>query len=285
MPAPFDEDLEALFAAPLSEFITARKALASKLKVSGRRDEAAVVQALQKPTVSAWVVNQLYSRHRRAFERLIETGGRLREEQLSQLAGRSADVRAPLEERRSILTELLRTAADLLREEGHSPSPDMLRRIATTLEALSVLGSQPDAPHAGRLAADLDPPGFNILAQAVPQTRANQAEKPDKPASPEIRARLRKEKAAAATTELHEAERVLAETQAHAQELLAAQQDAAQRARHAEAQRREAQQRLDEAIADEKRTQLQEAPPPPKRRELPNRWTRPCDEWKPHANA
>src|SRR5919204_1830006 len=126
-----------LFRLPLSEFTAARNALATKLKKEGDADESERVKTLSKPPVSAWVANQLYWNHRKAFDRLMAAGDDFRKAQAAQLAGKSADLRAPLEARREALGELTKLAADVLREAGHPASPDMMRRIMTTLEALA----------------------------------------------------------------------------------------------------------------------------------------------------
>src|SRR5262249_30256041 len=53
---------------------------------------------------------------------------------------------------------------------GHAPSPDMMRRIMTTLEAVATYGNGAGAPPPGRLTSDVDPPGFEALAALVPGT-------------------------------------------------------------------------------------------------------------------
>jgi len=58
-----------LFRLPLSEFTAARNALAAKLKKDGDSEESDRIKALSKPPVSAWVANQLYWKHRGAFDR------------------------------------------------------------------------------------------------------------------------------------------------------------------------------------------------------------------------
>jgi hypothetical protein len=161
---PADE----LFRLPLSEFTSARNELAAKLKKDGNADESERVKSLSKPPVSAWVANQLYWTHRKAFDRLLAAGDKFRMAQAAQLAGTSADLRAPLEARREALSELTKLAADILRESGHPASPDVMRRIMTTLEALATYGDHPQGPPAGRLTADVDPPGFEALAALVP---------------------------------------------------------------------------------------------------------------------
>jgi hypothetical protein len=57
-------DVDALFKLPLDEFTSARNALAAQLKKVGKQAEAIEVKALVKPSVSAWVVNQLYWQQR-----------------------------------------------------------------------------------------------------------------------------------------------------------------------------------------------------------------------------
>jgi hypothetical protein len=157
-----------LFSLPLSEFTAARNALAAKLKKEGRGEESDRVKALLKPPVSAWVANQLYWRHRKEFDRLLAAGDEFLKAQAAQLAGKSSDLRAPLDARREALGELTKLATALLRQDGHPASSEIMRRILTTLEALATYGDHPGAPPAGRLTADVDPPGFEALAALVP---------------------------------------------------------------------------------------------------------------------
>ena len=77
-------DIDALFKLPLGEFTSARNALVSRLKKAGQQTEAAEAKALAKPSVSAWVVNQLYWRHGYLFGRLFDAGERLRQAQTTQ---------------------------------------------------------------------------------------------------------------------------------------------------------------------------------------------------------
>jgi hypothetical protein len=160
--------IDALFQLPLAEFTAARNTMAAQLKKSGRADESARVKALAKPSISAWTVNQLFWRHRKLYDRLMASGEQFREAQAAQLAGKSADIRKPLEARRKALAELAQAAAGVLKDASHQPTPDTMRRVTTTLEALSTLASVPDAPRGGQLTDDVDPPGFEALAALVP---------------------------------------------------------------------------------------------------------------------
>ena len=172
-----ETDLDALFTLPLTEFTGERNALAARLKKSGRSDEATVVKALAKPPVSAWAVNQLYWNHRETFDQLLAAGERVHK---SQASGKVADMRAALDARREALTELSDLAASLLRDAGHNPSLDIIRRITSTLEAMSAMSdgaSRSDAPRPGRLTHDVDPPGFESLASWMPGRGVTQPRK------------------------------------------------------------------------------------------------------------
>jgi hypothetical protein len=162
-----EDEVDALFRLPLAEFIGTRNELAARLKKEKRLNEAEQVKALVKPPVSAWTVNQLYWKHRNAFDRLMVTGERFRKAQTSRGAGKLADMREALDARRDALTHLSDLATEVLQDAGHNPSPDTIRRITTTLEALSAYASLPSGPRHGRLTQDVDPPGFESLTSTT----------------------------------------------------------------------------------------------------------------------
>ena len=262
-------DIDALFQLPLAEFTAARNALASKLKKAERTDEAAQVQALTKPPVSAWAVNQLFWRHRNDFDRLIAAGDRLRTAQASQLRGKGGELQEPIEARRAALSELTQQAATLLRESGHNPSPDLMRRITVTLEALATYGSRTSASAAGRLTDDVNAPGFEALADLLPdkatRTRdhgqrrvlpfVSQRERKAsrEKLSPEERKRQeeaeRKQQLASATAALRDAERSLADARRSAERAEASLKKAAARAKETQKEQDALSARLEKATA------------------------------------
>lgn len=270
MSAPVS-DIDALFQLPPADFTAARNALAAKLKKAGKADEADRVKALQKPSISAWAVNQLFWRHRKAWDRLIASGEQFKAAQAAQLAGKKADMRAPLEARREALAALTTTASTLLRDSGSSASPDILRRVTTTLEALATYGAHPDAPPAGRLTDDVDPPGFEALAALVPQIGSRKrASEPTRiipfqqkvrepktsrrKGSPEEDAKRqeeeRKAELAAAKGALAEAERALRDARRTAEQAEAALKKAAAKAKEAEREKAAIEKRYEKLNAD-----------------------------------
>jgi hypothetical protein len=262
-------DIDALYKLPLTEFTASRNALAGRLKKSGRADEAERVKALSKPSVPAWAVNQLFWQHRDRFDRLIAAGDRLRKAQASKLAGGGGDIRGALDELRETLSGLTRTAADLLRESGSNTTPELMRRVTSTLEALASIGIVPEGPQPGRLHDEVDPPGFETLAALVPSSE--RGERGDAPTrvltfrheptarakgkgkgedDEQRRAEERKAQLAAAKAVVQEAEGGLREARSTAQQAQAELKKAAARAKDTEQEMVEAEKRL-EQIAKE----------------------------------
>jgi hypothetical protein len=164
-----ETEIDALFQLSPPEFVTARNALAAQLKKAGRDEAASVVKSLSKPSISAWTVNQLYWKHRAAFEKLLATGERFRQAQASRLAGRNTDIHRLLNERREELSAMARLAVAILQRASGASPPGVMRRITASLEALSAYGTLEGAPRAGRLVVDVDPPGFDALAALIPR--------------------------------------------------------------------------------------------------------------------
>jgi hypothetical protein len=262
--------IDSLFQLPLGEFTAARNAMAAKLKKAGHGEESSRVKSLSKPSISAWTVNQLFWRHRKAYDRLMQSGAQFREAQAAQLAGKAADIRRPLEARREVLGELARLAADLLKEASHPPSPDTMRRITTTLEALSTLSGVLGSPQGGQLTEDVDPPGFEALAALVPTVGGSkgmggagailpfQRKAPPKEAgkgrhaeaSEKDRERARKAEEAEARAAKQRAEKALRDAQREAEHAEAALKQAAARLKDAERAKAALDAQLEKATAD-----------------------------------
>ncbi|MEK6337651.1 MAG: hypothetical protein AABM67_22250 [Acidobacteriota bacterium] len=260
-----ETDIDALFELPLAEFTDARNTLAAQLKKGGRGDDAVLVKALGKPPISAWAVNQLYWNHREAFDQLLASGERFHK---AQTSGKIADMRTALDARREALSELTDLATSLLRDAGSNPSLDTIRRITSTLEAMSAYASRSDAPRPGRLTHDVDPPGFESLSPFAPTAGITKTTKEPprlkhSQKSSGVVTNMRSKVATArdvrqleetrraklddARVSLRNAKRSLTEARAKALRLEAAQRKADAEAKKAEQHRRDAEQSLAKA--------------------------------------
>jgi hypothetical protein len=174
MPDPVHE----LYRLPLREFTAARDRLATKLAAAKERNRAREVKALRRPTVAAWVVNQLAHRNGAALRRLIDAGEALRRAQRRVLRGGGADdLREAARRRQDALRDLRSLAGPILREAG---SPAHFDAVLATLEAASVDPGAANAVTSGRLSRELPrPAGFGDAAPLTlvvsrgtsPQTR------------------------------------------------------------------------------------------------------------------
>lgn len=195
--AGLDTAIDELYQKPLDQFTAARNALAKTL--SGA--DAAAVRQLAKPTAVAWAVNQLHWRARSVFERLRQSGEKVRAAQIAALKGKGADVRAAAETHRRAVADAAQHAAQLAAGAGSRPDADELAR---TLEALSLAKELPEP--AGRLTRALQPAGFEALAGVTPAAAPlrllpREARSPERKMEPKQRedesARKREEQAAA----------------------------------------------------------------------------------------
>jgi flagellar biosynthesis GTPase FlhF len=263
-------DIEALFALPLAEFTAARNALASALRKQKRTAEAAEVKALPKPSATAWAVNQLFWQYPRDFERLFELGAKVRD-----ASGAPGTLRALLEERRALLSEMTSRAATLLHGAGHASSLDALRRMTITLETLSSIGRTGNGPLPGRLTVDLEPLGFDdlaalLLVQEPPQgkvlpfghearekkaaeSKAADAAKAERKAAEEKAAERKAAEALAAARArakqaVKDAEQSLKSARQRAQRTEAALLEASKHAAALEAQKRDLEEQLNQAL-------------------------------------
>lgn len=160
--------IDALFQGPLGEFVGERNRLARELKARDR-DAAERVRTLAKPSLSAWAVNQAFWNARPAFDAMLDAGEAMRALQQRAMHGEAtpgmAEASARLHE---AMAPVARAAQEALERDGHSAAPLLMRRVATTLKALAAHGRSDTAPPAGRLSADVDAPGFDLLAALAP---------------------------------------------------------------------------------------------------------------------
>ncbi|HEV3391755.1 MAG TPA: hypothetical protein VG057_22210 [Solirubrobacteraceae bacterium] len=238
-------DVDELYGLPFDEFVPARNALARELRKAGKRDEAAEVSALRKPSVAAWAVDQLVRTQRKAISELFDAGDALRAAQEDVLAGRGdgQSLRAAVDRERTAVDALAGAARGLLSSDGHELSPTIVERVSDTLHAAALDDEAREQVREGRLERELRHVGLGVLGAPPAGARPAGAPAPPrkkKPATANKRPAADRAAERAAREERERAQRERAEARAAARE-------ARRRAEHAERAHRVAAERRDRA--------------------------------------
>jgi hypothetical protein len=155
-----DTAVDALYARPLDEFIAARDAAVRQATDSGDRLGAARVKRLRKPSVAAWVINQVAREHPDEIGALAQLGDELRAATQDRDRARIRALDHLRRERTDALVRAVREAGEV---GGRSVSSAVLDRMTETLTAAVM---DPDAAavvRAGRLSRALQHVGFGIV--------------------------------------------------------------------------------------------------------------------------
>ena len=239
--ATLEREIDRLFELPLDEFTPGRNELARRLKREGDKQAAEQVQALAKPSVPAWAINQLARQEKAQVKALLAAGTKLRKAQERALAGGHADtLRTAQAEERQVVRDLTRRAEEILKESGRPASRAIIERISSTLGAAAVTEPARTALKAGRLTSEVRVSGFDAVAgielpaQPPAPRRDELAERRQKKAEQE-RQRRRLEKnarelearAEAAERKAEQAEEAAAEARDEAEERRSAAEAAA----------------------------------------------------------
>jgi hypothetical protein len=231
------EDLvDELYALPLERFVPERGVLAKALRAEGRREDAARIAALPKPSIAAWAVNQVVRSQPDASAALWAAGDAVVEAQERVVAGAGSgdELRGAVEAERRALMPLADAARGLLTGAGRFLGEQNAQVVIETLHAAAVdPGARPDV-EAGRLARPLQLAGVGATAVGAG-------------APPEEAVTARRERTArrGRQDEAAETERRQAERERRARK------DAAQRALvRAERDRDKARERIARAVAE-----------------------------------
>jgi hypothetical protein len=155
-----DTAVDTLYVRPLDEFIAARDAAVRQVTDSGDRLGAARVKRLPKPSVAAWVINQVAREHPDEIGALAELGDELRAATQDRDRARIRALDHLRRERTDALVRAVREAGEV---GGRSVSSAVLDRMTETLTAAVM---DPDAAavvRAGRLSRALQHVGFGIV--------------------------------------------------------------------------------------------------------------------------
>ena len=175
--AAHDAEIDRLFQLPPDQFTAARNALAKTAGPNG-----AAIKALEKPSVAAWAVNQLFWQRRRVFDALVAAARQRRAAHLKQLSGKRPDLDAAEAAHRDALRAATHAIRDLLAGIGDPASPATLIGVTETLQALPS-----DAPF-GRLTRALKPLGFEALSGFAALAGAAAPAKPAAATAPDTKA-------------------------------------------------------------------------------------------------
>ncbi len=160
-----------------ADFIAGRAAAVSAAKVRGDKATAAELARLKKPTVVAWVVNQLARTHPDDLDALVALGDEIR---AATGAGDAAALRALAQRRTRALGQLGAAARSLASEHGQALGADARREVESTLTAAMTDRVSAEQVRSGRLTSALAFAGLGFDEGAVPPERST--ERPDRPA-------------------------------------------------------------------------------------------------------
>jgi hypothetical protein len=159
-----------LYRGPLEEFVRARAELARRLRTDGDREAAAAVAGLRKPSLGAWVVDQLAAWAPDLVRDLLAAASDARE---AQRRGAPEALREASARVRGLLDEAGRRARGILEQAGHPATDATVRRARTTVQAAAAgAPAEREALLLGILDRDLDPPGFGPVGEPESDTAA-----------------------------------------------------------------------------------------------------------------
>ena len=147
-----DAAIDALYQAPLDQFVARRNALATDLRKAGDRAGADEVKALAKPSVIAWAVNQAWWRDRAAVQRVFDATAAQR----AAHGTGTADVRAAADARAEAVKTVIDLAVTALADRRRDP--DARHRLVGTVEALAAAAGRRASARAAS-SVSCSPPG------------------------------------------------------------------------------------------------------------------------------
>src|SRR5512133_3762510 len=218
--------VDRLYAGSPEQFTAERNALAKKLRADGENAAAQRVAKQRKPTVAAWLVNQLAHNHRKALNLFLVAADELREAQEQALSGKGAE---RFRKAQSAERDALERLVDTARRIGDGVSESTFDRVRATLEAALADPQARASVEAGRLEKELRPGA----AVSVPKRS---------PGATAVGASVRKRELADAKREIRELRQSLEDAEAEEARQQEATAEAEERLRETRKELREAQQ-------------------------------------------
>lgn len=165
-PLKKDDDIDRLYQVPPGEFTAARNALAKARGAAG-----AEIKTLEKPSLPAWAVNQVYWQAREKYDALVATAIAMREAHVDTISGRKADVATAEASHSTARRAAIDAAKRLIESAGEKVTPATLDAVSETFQALP---SDDIVP--GRLTRSLKPLGFAaLMALGIPVVQGSRS--------------------------------------------------------------------------------------------------------------
>jgi hypothetical protein len=248
-------EIDQLWALPLEDFTRVRDDLAKRAKEEGDAKAAKEIKSTRKPTVAAWVVNQLAREHAGDIKRLLGLGEVMRKAQRDALGGGGREaLRTATAERRQVVDQLVKAAEQILGAAGHGSSRAVLDKVSDTLSAVATDEETATLVREGTLQREATPPsGLEELAGLLPATptrRKRNASKAKPSAGHSERAKRADERAKRLEEEASEAETKAAQARSEADRLARDAEKAARAAEREEKLAAQARERADRARAE-----------------------------------
>jgi hypothetical protein len=190
----------AVYQAPFEEFVARRDALAKQLRTEKRKDDAALVKALRKPSRMAWVLDRVAGEHAESIDRLAAA---------IAAAQTAVDLRSALEMVKDAVRAVAALGARVAVGAGNPIEPNT---IATAVYAIIGDASAFAEWRAGRLVDMPEGGGLDLLTALSPRPSIAETKPSPKPAPRAIEPPKEDPRialAAAARAELRRAEQSL----------------------------------------------------------------------------
>ncbi|MFI9724413.1 hypothetical protein ACIHFE_33065 [Streptomyces sp. NPDC052396] len=161
----FDSVADELYRLPPDEFTAARTKHAAAAREAGLRDLARRIDALHRPTLSAWTANQLVRRHPDQVRKLTGLGDDLRRAHREPSSRQTDNI---TDQQRAVVAELIQHARRIVEETGHPFTGEVEDGLEQTLRAAATDDQAARDWVAGRLAEPLTAPASFPGAQGTP---------------------------------------------------------------------------------------------------------------------
>ncbi|MEV0804253.1 hypothetical protein AB0I34_41630 [Kribbella sp. NPDC050281] len=142
------------------QFTAARNAAAKTAKDGGDVQTGEAIRALRKPTLAAWLANQLVRADPDGVNELTQLGEQLRQ---AHVSGDGAQLRRLTPRRHSLFQRVVQTARDLARDQGRPVSEQIAQRLTETLDAALVDPGAAQLLRSGQLTSALRHVGFGVV--------------------------------------------------------------------------------------------------------------------------